>query len=562
MNITTAIHSQRVEARLIGDSNAYRSQCSRRLATLRKRLGRSNPKRYAAHAPLTPENLAQDPSHAQLLLLTSERAWAHAMHLKSLMSEDPTSASGATKRHIISRFHKAHKHANELFELLSTAESKATSTDCLEAAAYASSFQGFEAIEKERWEMALQAFAISRIVYSVLSANVKSEALQEQLTEIVDPSIRFSAYKLQLPRSMDIATIARQYFPRDKRPRLVAELEKLDVHVFAEPMDTDATVAGTVTSVTWRGRTAPVEEADISVQLSDAQTAEAAYYSQDQQGSTDAFDAVLLAWQNAVDSTRKAIDERQAEGMSMAEQKMQNLQLTWTVVNYSMICWRVGRNSVMISNIMRRPKKEVSGKKIGHLKEEVALYDAILQSLEQITNLPGVAADEAFTTELNAKGSFFRALRTSSIARSHALLGNRRNALALFHRAHQHISSTLPLLPTQPPEPSHRGLEVSQTDARALQEQLAGEVARYRALVEMDKALTWPADSKVDFEKGIVQWPPKVQPVPVKPLFLDIAWNFIEYPGTGTVKKQEQQQAENVAAAEEKKGLLGRLWGR
>jgi signal recognition particle subunit SRP68 len=314
------------------------------------------------------------------------------MHLKSLMSEDPTLASGSTKRHVISRFHKAHKHASELVALFSAAESAATNTDLLEATAYAATFKGFEAIEKERWEVALQAFAVSRIVYSVLLANARSEAFQELLTEIVDPSIRFSAYKLQLPRNMDIDAIARQYFPRDQEARVFAELEKLDSHVFAEPMETDATVAGTVTSVTWRGRTAPVEEADISVKLSDAQTAEAAYNSLDQQGSTDAFDAVLLAWQNAVDSTRKAIDERQAEGMSMTEQKMQNLQLTWTVVNYSMICWRIGRNRVYISNIMSGPKKakkgkdgtvqpveEVSDKKIGHLKEEITLYDAILQ---------------------------------------------------------------------------------------------------------------------------------------------------------------------------------------
>jgi len=61
MDITAFIHSQRQEARLIGDSNAYRSMCSRRLATLRKRLGRSNPKRYTTQAPLTPEDLAKEP---------------------------------------------------------------------------------------------------------------------------------------------------------------------------------------------------------------------------------------------------------------------------------------------------------------------------------------------------------------------------------------------------------------------------------------------------------------------------------------------------------------------
>jgi signal recognition particle subunit SRP68 len=77
--------------------------------------------------------------------------------------------------------------------------------------------------------------------------------------------------------------------------------------------------------------------------------------------------------------------------------------------------------------------------------------------------------------------------------------------------------------------------------------------------VLLERLGRWPNGNKVDFENGIVQWPPKVQPVPVKPLFLDIAWNFIEYPGTGTVK---QQSEEKKAAAEEKKGLLGRLWGR
>ncbi|KAI7665616.1 hypothetical protein KC318_g7010, partial [Hortaea werneckii] len=31
--------------------------------------------------------------------------------------------------------------------------------------------------------------------------------------------------------------------------------------------------------------------------------------------------------------------------------------------------------------------------------------------------------------------------------------------------------------------------------------------------------------------KNLVQYPPKIQPVPVKPLFLDVAWNYIDYPG-------------------------------
>lgn len=29
----------------------------------------------------------------------------------------------------------------------------------------------------------------------------------------------------------------------------------------------------------------------------------------------------------------------------------------------------------------------------------------------------------------------------------------------------------------------------------------------------------------------LVNYPPRLQPVPVKPIFLDVAWNYIDYPG-------------------------------
>lgn len=61
MDLTAFFHNQRLEGLLVGDYNAYRTMCSRRLATLRKRLGRSNPKRYAAQPALTPGEVARDP---------------------------------------------------------------------------------------------------------------------------------------------------------------------------------------------------------------------------------------------------------------------------------------------------------------------------------------------------------------------------------------------------------------------------------------------------------------------------------------------------------------------
>lgn len=85
-------------------------------------------------------------------------------------------------------------------------------------------------------------------------------------------------------------------------------------------------------------------------------------------------------------------------------------------------------------------------------------------------------------------------------------------------------------------------------------------VAQYRGLVTLERAET---DSGLSQQRPLVErlhqfrtstdlsnlvpYPPQMQPVPVKPLFLDVAWNYIDYP--------RSTSTENVTATpEEKKG--------
>jgi signal recognition particle subunit SRP68 len=59
----------------------------------------------------------------------------------------------------------------------------------------------------------------------------------------------------------------------------------------------------------------------------------------------------------------------------------------------------------------------------------------------------------------------------------------------------------------------------------------------------------YPSSGSVDL-KNLVTWPPKLKPVPVKPLFLDVAWNYVEYPGRAP---QVQEPEPEKAPVEEKK---------
>lgn len=141
--------------------------------------------------------------------------------------------------------------------------------------------------------------------------------------------------------------------------------------------------------------------------------------------------------------------------------------------------------------------------------------------------------------------------RCLTIARSHALLSNPKNALALLARASQKadvaysaLSSAIDDSNSSPPN-----IVISASQASYLKSLLDGEVQRYRALVELsnlsstssslnsgtktapliEKLSEYPS-KEVDLT-NLVTYPPRLEPVPVKPLFFDVAWNYIEYPG-------------------------------
>lgn len=163
-----------------------------------------------------------------------------------------------------------------------------------------------------------------------------------------------------------------------------------------------------------------------------------------------------------------------------------------------------------------------------------------------------------------------------AISRSHSLLENPKNALALLSRAIEHsseIKTTVPSSHTGPEEP--RKLQVDSSEADALNKILQGLVLRHQALVELKNLNTTTKGSLTTAVKGfpaiesleeypqngvdlknLVTYPPKLQPVPVKPIFLDVAWNYIEYPGrkaNNQVEDEKVKMEEPVGSVKEKK---------
>ena len=126
--------------------------------------------------------------------------------------------------------------------------------------------------------------------------------------------------------------------------------------------------------------------------------------------------------------------------------------------------------------------------------------------------------------------------------------------------------------------------DVSPEHARSLRQVLDGLVSQHRALVELNDESVKPAAAErnkvteaaplierldeypstcVDLTR-LVTYPPKLEPIPVKPLFFDIAWNYIEYPGrpaqalqSGRKVAVDGDQGKVTEKKEAKKGWFG-----
>ncbi|TKX24055.1 signal recognition particle subunit srp68 [Elsinoe australis] len=619
MDITEFAIGLRDSALLVGDYKSYREQLSRKLLATRRRLGRTTGKnaKFQRKPSVTAENVKEKHEYAHLILLTAERAWAHAMHIKSTHSEESTGqpVTGTTRDHILSRLSKASSNAAELVNVLQDrSTSGSTDRDIVEARAYQALMNGALGFEKqsegqkskeylakkERWHICLQEYSLARIVYAALQKQTKKDVFRDLLNNTIDPTIRYAAYQAKLSRTVAVPSVALQFFPKEESD--LAELvESIDSEAFAEhkPVKDQKAAAATgeaPSSIDWRGRAASIVDASIGQALGQAAVAERNlndFLKADATASAakraNAYDDILIAWQDAADANRRATEELEKEGADEGDSRMQDLRVSSLAINYDLVSWRVGRNRVLVGEDdgrsfpeqeQRKPKRprrdgkpwpekvEPRSRKLARLRERVVLYDSTIQSIDSIKSLRGAMRDSGFVSELDGKRAYFQALKCLNIAISHSMLSDALKALALLSRAGTLASQAVSSLPR-----SNRSsglaptLDIQPEQAKALQKQLQNQIIRHQAIANMhqieQEAITSAKKTKIfsppvverinDYPPpgltidltNLVTYPPRIEPIPVKPLFFDVAFNYLDYPGRA--KKAVEQKVAATA---------------
>lgn len=383
-------------------------------------------------------------SFVKLLLMSAERAWAAAMAMKSAQSRDDTQSRlpGSTRRQIVSKLSKAIQYAQHLISCIrGKAAPNENDMDEMEAAAYLASFRGSLHFEKGRWDSCIQEYSVARVVYAALGSATSRDLFKDLLSSTIDPCVRYAAYQLRLPRTKAVSDIAIERFPLSES-EIQKKVESINPNAFVSSEKAEIqgqTLSDDIPStISWRQRAVKVEDARIAQAIAVANRKELELSQTHKKADlatqelAAAYDDVINARQEAVDATKSALDELMTEGVDTGDSRVQSLQLTGTAVKYAVIELRIGRNRVLCgardgvasdrtgpkrgrtqkkNSITQAFKDESTGTKLARLRERVAQYDAILQNIDEVKELSGVAGDLGFLDELSGKRAYFRALK-------------------------------------------------------------------------------------------------------------------------------------------------------
>ena len=174
------------------DYARYRGYCARRLARLYKTCDLKHGKGRYQKKPLTADAIASE--RALLIpLAQSERAWAYAMEIKDAGSVKKKKSD--VRSHMVGRFRKAMKHANELAAFCTALGDEQTA---LEGDAYANYIAGVCGVEQGKdYVGAMSKLLRSKRAYAklgLLGDQKRLELYRERVEEIED-LVRYALYK-------------------------------------------------------------------------------------------------------------------------------------------------------------------------------------------------------------------------------------------------------------------------------------------------------------------------------------------------------------------------------
>ncbi len=562
------------------DFHRHRHRINLKLKKLRHALGITtrdtrNYKEKQKISTISAENYDESNKYGEVILYQIERDLLYAEETKLLLD---VHASKSKQRFLVSKYKKALSNSKHLLEVTSDEKNKYV---LLELLTYIAIVQGSFCFSRKHWDSVLNSFSIARCSLNCLykyqedgSSNVNRELYLDIIDNVVDPGLKIAQLELAGSRNPDLGLISRgqaavfaDTFSYLKRA--VDIVKSIDPELVSIPDETEAEKL--ITSVSWRSYTAELNSADEAKAIMKAQKAASEVVNSD----TASFDAALLAYQNAL--TLKNQEIGRGDAYSSDEQK-QEAQIVLTYLKYNYLMLRIRRDATLLSAITAKDSSPSKSSILRYLRNSWKMQDGICSSLKDIRELPGVANDDDLVDTLSSTQYFYETAKVLGLARGYLASDKCSQSLALAAKAKQICDGISPLKEDLAP-----GLP-NNDDIKDIRSQVDTFLSRAHILTVyqdknhksgipqylIDQMNRFPDTTGEDLLKTIAPLTLKLEPVNVKPVLFDIAFNYIDYGGDGVkptvVGVEDTTSAKETPASSEndekkKKGGFFGLFG-
>ncbi|EPY34461.1 signal recognition particle subunit SRP68 [Angomonas deanei] len=540
------------------DYSRYHEYLSNRLATLRKQLHFSNEKKKFLHKEVTKAN-ATDERHLMLLALYSERCWAAAeAQLEKVqqakIAKDSTKDDGGIPPtyQYRKRLNKAVKWCEKLTLIAQAVGSTRLQQECQ---AYEAESRGRCAVSHGLLEEAKQCFLKAREQYFNLlkqCSDSQRSVLIMKTNELDDRVV----YCMQ-----HLGENLSSYNP--PRPELGG-------------LDDGESGESTQSTLSWNGRQLVLTNIKVKEALREARhvpvtsTKEklletSGVISVGQMNKVlDLMDRRTSFLNDALAHTRQ--DLRNApEGSAQKTE----FQLIVHYLLFQIAEETFGRNIFLAEVYGRRfaatdsslqsssssskkgKRSDISPALYASPLEVVRLYQAASESVGELELLPGVSG----RADVEEMESICRAGRLLYLGESWRVLGDLDTSAKCYSAALHLVKDAT----------SPQGKSIHSQVEHLLFRQIASAEISKKTELKPVPAYLIDATTEVGVPVGVVPFPPDFQSVPQKPVFVDIASTYVEYPTTATSSRptttSDRQTHAAKSSGEEKDAKKEKSWG-
>ncbi|XP_068631759.1 signal recognition particle subunit SRP68 [Battus philenor] len=544
-----------------GDYQRYRGYCSRRLRRMRKVLKiPQGDRRHYRRRDITAAHLTATNAENRLLcvpLLQAERAWSHAMQLRQEANTEPRK-----KFHLVSRLKKAYAHAQTLLQLCESGACDARTQ--LEASAYAAWLGGVLLLELQQWRAAADSLQRSQLVLDKLSAALPEDErhVYKQKVEELKPSLRYCAYNIgDQSAAGDLAAMRGQGL-----------IENLDT-LMAQAKESRS---GIMHEVEWRGRRVTVRPEKVRLFLIALQDYDKSAEKADTvEAKIEILENILMDCKDAMSAIKDEI-KNDPKLKSGSETQVSSINYLLSYLMYLRLMRTIERNNLLVQQAEEARKKnaQIDGKKV-RPQDLTRLYEIILQNYTELQQLPGFENDAAYQREIESAMNAYRAFRCYYIAQVLTGLRRFREALAMLERSSNYTKESM-------------ARKINDKVLQNKLESLEKDIESCKFIVHADSVLEdEDEDEETKFTSGktykdkkplvdrldeyredsqvltknpnIYKLPPPMEAIPCKPLFFDLACNFIEFPNLDDKTGAANSKKQGAGITGLVKGFLG--WG-